>query len=129
MIDALAQRLFLGFLQGRGRRTIETGGIFAVRPEHVAEEGSRHFVMLRIGRFRMFGDGARRHFPREVGIACRITGGEPRRRARTKLVDRGADHKIGQRHPLGEADNPGRQAHLGSPIRCGSGKNALVRDW
>ena len=86
--------------------------------------------MLRIGRFRMFGDGARRHFPREVGIACRITDGKPRRRARTKLVDRGADHKIGQRHLFGEADNPWTS---GSPwlshTLWRSGKNTLVRNW
>jgi len=85
--------------------------------------------MLRIGRFRMFGDRARRHFPREVGIACRIAGGEPRRRARTKLMDRSADHKIRQRHPLGEADHPGSQAHIDSPERGGNRKNTLVRNW
>jgi hypothetical protein len=115
VIDGLAQRLFLRFLQSRSRRAIKTGRIFSVRPEHVAEEGRRHLVMLRIGHFRVFGDRARRHFPRKVGIACCIAGGEPRRGARTELMDRGADYKIRQRHPLGEADNPGSQAHPGSP--------------
>ena len=40
----------------------------------------------------------------------------------------GADHEIGQRHPLGGADDSGNDAHVTTPFCGGSGKNMLVRD-
>ena len=126
--DGLPQRLLLGLLQRRGGVFIEARRVFAVRPEHKGEKGRRNLVMLGIGRFVMFGDGAASHFAGERGIAFRAAGGEPRRRARTHTLDGGANDGVGQRHPFGGADDRGNQAHVTTSFCGGIGKNTLVRD-
>jgi hypothetical protein len=94
MLDGLPQRLFLGLLQGRGRFLVEAGGIFAVRAEHVAEQRGRHLIMPAIGDVGVPGKGARGHLIGEQGVTSGIGEGEPRCRARTQPLDRGANDDV-----------------------------------
>ena len=45
-------------------------------PEHMREERSRQFIVLRIGSGGMFGNGARRHFVGKPGVAFGVAGGK-----------------------------------------------------
>jgi hypothetical protein len=123
VLDGLAQRFLLGFLQGRGCLPVETAGILAVGAEQAGKELDRHLVVRNIGVVGIFGDGARRHFVGEPGIAFRIPGGEPRGGARAELVDGGADNNVRQRHPLGGAHDRGNEAHVATPF---GGERAAV---
>jgi hypothetical protein len=84
--------------------------------------------MLRVGGLGAFGDSAIRGGSRECRVVGRTARRQPIGGARAELVDRGADHRVGQRHPLGGADD-GHDAHALAPLRGGQGKNRLVRDW
>ena len=116
MLDGLAQRLFLGLLQCRGRLLVEARGIFAVGTQYIREERGRQFIVLCIGGGGMFGNGASRHFTGKPRVAFGVAGGELRRGTRAELVDRAANDDIGQRHPLGGVDNPGDEAHVTVPL-------------
>ena len=109
------------------RLLVEAGGIFAVRAEHAAEERRRHLVMLGVGRLGMFGDGARRHACGERCVVCRRCRWQAAPPCASTSADRGADHEIGQRHPLGGADHLRHEAHVTAPLCGGSGKKSCVR--
>ena len=82
MLDGLPQRLFFGLLQCRGRLLVEARRKFAVGAEDVGNERRRHFVRLSAGVIGVFGNGARRHFVGEPGVAFGIADGKSRGGAR-----------------------------------------------
>ena len=76
VLNGLTQRFFLGFLQRRIRGIVETGRVFSVWPKRKRKEFRRHFVMLRVGLIRIFGNRPRRHLARKCRISFRIAGRE-----------------------------------------------------
>src|SRR5205823_12596933 len=64
----------------------------------------------------VFGDRAGRHLVGKPGVAFGIAGREPGCGARAQAMDRGADDGVGQRHPLGGADDRGDEAHVTTPF-------------
>ena len=108
---------------------VQTGGIFAARPEHEAEEGIGNFVMLRVRRIRVLGDRALDHVPRKIGGGMVGRIGEGDARAPNEQFDRAARDEIGDGQSVVGAIGERGQDHPRELRDGGRGKKALTRRW
>ena len=103
-----------------GARLPEAAAVLQVRAEHLLEEGGRHFVVLRVGRFGMERDWAAAQFLDEPVLAIEaqfLSQSRPEQGA-----DAGAHDDIGHSAAFEERFVPGGRSHsLGI-----QGKKALV---
>jgi hypothetical protein len=125
------QGAFLGVLQPLDPFVVKGAGVLQLRAEAGEEEVRRQFVVLRVGRVGVLGDGMVGHLLGEarlgvVGRACQL----PSRIGHQKF-DCGPAHEVGQGRAFEGLDRRGDEAHAAGPFRLrgGRGKKALVRAW